>query len=385
MLLNVRFFFEKTFLIIFLILFLLDFLTGANTGSILPRYFYQVGFSIFLIFLMLFICLKFKDFILYSSVTSIFLIFLIFNIFIDFVWLSDFSYDKILKNAYLFLWFLLICFGAYLDSKKDGILFGKSFFVFLYFSFFVSLYGFFYYKNQFDINLSASIYSTLVFFPLLILQKNGHLKNLSFILLILLVVTSFKRGAILCLFLCIFSCWFMSAFLKISEKEIFKKIIILFSAIISLTFILYFVNSYFDNRLLERFSPEELSDGSGRGESNSSGFEYIQSISDPFVFMFGSNSYNIPGFLGHNDWLVYFINSGMVVCLIMFIIYIILIFRIFKTLVLKNNILLYGYTSIFIISILMTLYSTSFGPTFHPMMMMLTLGVLESRYKRLVN
>lgn len=382
MLLNLRTFFEKIFVIVFFVLFLLDFLTGANTGTILPRYFYQSGFLVFLVFLVFFIICKFRHFILYSSISVLFLIFYFFNFFIDFFWLNDFSYEKILKNAYLFLWFLLICFGAYLAERREGLLFGNSFYVFLYFSFFVSLYGFFYYRNKFDIDLSASIYSTLVFFPLLLLQKNNILKKLSLIFLIVLVIISFKRGAILCLFLSLFSCWFLSIFLKLSEKEILKKFFLFFTALFSLGFVLYFVNIYFDNRLLERFSPQELSDGSGRGESNSSAIEYIKTINDPFVFMFGRNDYVISNFLGHNDWLVYFINNGLIICILMAFIYILMIFRIYNLLNSKSH-LVYSYTSLFIISILMSMYSTSFGPTFHPMLIMLTLGILESEYKRL--
>lgn len=383
MIVNLKVFFEKTFLTLFFMLFVLDFLTGANTGSILPRYFYQIGFSVFLIFLTLFIFIKFKEFFLYSLMSFLFFIFFIFNAFIDFFWLNDFSYEKILKNSYLFLWFLLISFGCYIENNKSQVIFNGNFYFFLYFSFFVSIYGFFYYKTQFDIDLSASIYSTLVFLPLLLLQKKSIAKNMSLFFLIVLVILSFKRGAILCLFLSMLVCWVISVLIKFNEKELIKNIIFLFSVIISSTILLYIVNFYFDNRLIERFSPEQLSDGSGRGSSNSSAIDYIKNINDPFVFMFGSKDYVIPDFLGHNDWLVYFLNTGFIICFLMLFIYLLMVLRVIKLIFLRNK-LTYSYASLFVISILMSLYSTSFGPTFHPMLMMITLGVLEGQYKRLM-
>ncbi|WP_104505705.1 hypothetical protein [Acinetobacter indicus] len=382
MVLNLRKFFEKSFFIFFIFLFILDFITGANTGSMFPRYFYQIGFICFLVFLTLFMIVKFNNFFLYSSVSILFLIFFCFNVFLDLFWLNDYSYDKILKNSYLLLWFLLISFGAYLGQTEDALMLNKSFYVFLYFSFFVSLYGFFYYKTQFDIDLSASIYSSLVFFPLLLLQKDNLLKRVSIIFLIVLVIISFKRGAILCLLLSIFACWCLSLFSQLNKIKIFKNILLFIFLTGFLSLLIYLVNFYFDGRLSNRFSTEELVDGSGRGYSNNSAIEYIININDPLVFMFGSKDYILPDFLGHNDWLVYFINNGLVTCLLILIIYVVMVLKIIKIVILKDK-LMYSYTSIFVISVLMSLYSTSFGPTFHPMLMMLTLGILETRYKRL--
>lgn len=285
------------------------------------------------------------------------------------------DYD-ILSVEYSFYWSLAIIFAYnYFKRVKNDMLFVDTlFYSFIIICFFnISTY---YYSLQFGVPMIPLVYNSIIFLPWILLS-NERKKYIGIIILILLSLMSGKRGAIIILTIeALLGCYFL---LK-SKSSLFNKVGVICLTIISFYFIYQNLNTETETLINQKFSTEELADGSGRADINEYGINAIKQIYSLKELFFGYSlgSKVLRDFGGHNDWLTYMLYYG----LIGVILYLILYIRIIKGIVImyrnKSNVFI-PYLSLFVIMIVLSLISSSYNPVIHPLIGMLFIGYAESK------
>lgn len=363
--------------LLLVLLLVFDAISGFNYGGTGDRTNYQLVLY-FLTSLLLCFCF----FTLKSRKTKIINSLLFLNLYI---FISDSSIivagnqSKLLGFAYSLLWVLLVNFSYYTIHRYPHII--SNYKKYIYSLFFISVIatvsGFLTFSDQYNVILAPGVYTTLVFFPWLQIQRKSLLKTISSFILVVVVVLSFKRGAILALLVCFFINEWVN--IRISNrKTLFKNAVKALFGVVFVLFLFFIANERFDGRLVERFSMESIKDGSGRSNSNEIALDAILNKSnlETFLIGFSSDELYLEDFIGHNDWLVFFINYGFLGFLLYLSFYINL-FSYLIHLIKDKSQYAVAFSSVFIIMFLMSFYSTSYGPTVHPIFTMLFVGFIQ--------
>lgn len=170
-------------------------------------------------------------------------------------------------------WFFTINYWRNLICDKEIVLLVNKFIKFIYiFYSIVMVYSSINIVSNFSTNYArvGYIYHILALFPFVLLMKNKKEKNTYIILTYILSFISLKRGAIIILpvtHLCYI--FFQKEY---STKKILK--IILSFALLFSAFLIF--NNMTNGYLKSRFTIQEISDGSGRGETNKDAIENLK-------------------------------------------------------------------------------------------------------------
>ena len=189
----------------------------------------------------------------------------------------------------------------------------KITYVFMYASFALSVYFFFYsYQNRTSTIGEGGVfniaYNLLAFIPFFLLNTQRKFNDLLLIVAAVLIVVSLKRGAIIAFFL-------MSFFYLILKNDLHKKmmnvflLLLVFTVFFSIT--IYYIDQYTGGMISQRFSAEEIQEGSGRSSQFSSAFNMWVNGS-PLRQLFGFGATYTQSFMEiaiHNEflsWLCYY-------------------------------------------------------------------------------
>lgn len=203
-----------------------------------------------------------------------------------------------------------------------------------------------------EYSITGYAYYFIVFVPFIALIQKNKYRNIIFGIVMVLVVTSFKRGPILILPLMLFIFF-------LTESIMRRKVVKFFTAIIPITFlsiiVFYWINDISGSYLMSRFSAEELSSGSGRMELWTHLLYLIKQRGD-LLLLIGSGSGSTVSNFGtsaHNEWLEFLFNFGLIGILLYFTMCIIM---------LRNYIYLLKKKSIYAPHVgMMTIYVLSVG------------------------
>lgn len=196
------------------------------------------------------------------------------------------------------------------------------------------------------LNLS---YYILVLIPFVFFIKRKIIRNILIVLSILIVVFSMKRGAIIILPLMFLMRSYTEA--KLSNKNLSNLTRAIFFGILFIIAIVY-IDNIADNILLERFTREQLTDGSGRREIYSI---VINNLSTRFwpTYLIGSGSGSSVKLIGtgaHNEWLEFLYSFGVFGVILYFVFCVSLVKR-YLSLLKEKNILsmTYGMLVVYIL------------------------------------
>ncbi len=202
------------------------------------------------------------------------------------------------------------------------------------------------------------VYYNIVLLPWIILITNKAIRNVGFIVIIIMVQISMKRGAIIILPVMLLVHYLVDG--KVNQrkvKNIFKLLVV-----ISIVFIgLIYVNNLYFNFLGNRFTAEALGSGSGRNEI------YIQALDNILSrnvvdFLIGLGSHSTLQYIGaaaHNDWLEFIFSFGFIGMLLYFQFFVVLVIKTFR--LIKNN---YSFSSTYAVSIVYILAIGMIGMVF---------------------
>ncbi len=223
------------------------------------------------------------------------------------------SWISLVHLGLCFLWILTYhFFKTYLLRFPESMHLIKYFILimFIFYSF-ASFYALFslsslYYRIT-QVNVA---YNVLVFLPWLALLQNQKLKLSTFTIVFFVVSSSMKRGAILVFPLMIITHLFTSSLMHRKFLKNFFKTLLLFILFI---ITLYLANMLTDGFLMDRFSKEQISTGSGRAYLYEVSLETILNRS-LFDFLIGTGSGSSIEHLGtgvHNEWLEFLYSFGL--------------------------------------------------------------------------
>lgn len=244
-----------------------------------------------------------------------------------------------------------------------------------------SLQTFSYLSVSKDVFVIPTVYLCVMFIPWLLQLYTKKRLLFGFFILILLIITavSAKRGAILATFLSLLIFFYNSGGYRTKGKRMKLVQVILFSLLG--IFILLIVDDSLGGTLSARFSKNAITDGSGRREINEFALESIANISSLKELFFGYSfdSYELLHFGGHNDWLTFMLIHGLVGVGAFAYFYYVFYCHSFKN---KQYSISSSYSSLFVIMILQSLYSTSYNPTVHPLLGMMFIGYAEAQIRK---
>lgn len=169
-------------------------------------------------------------------------------------------------------------------------------------------------------------YYFIVFVPFIGLIQNIKVRNVLWIISLILVATSYKRGPIIILPLMFIAYYFTKSVLK---GNWFKFIV----GIIPILFLVFFVFNLTDDLsggyLSYRFSIEELSSGSGRIDLWSKAINTLKYRGD-LSLLIGTGSGSSIDLLGtgaHNEWIEFLFSFGIIGSILYFFMCVVLIRR----------------------------------------------------------
>ncbi len=211
------------------------------------------------------------------------------------------------------LWFLLYnFFSNYLRRNPNAFKSVKKI-IFLMFIFYVfsAIFASHLLRDKFGrivaVNLS---YHVLVFLPWLFMMEL-KIRRLAMALVILVLLFSMKRGAILVFPLMLVASILIETKIKREKtKPPFKIIMIIFIFLCGL----FVADSVSGGFLSERFSPENLVSGSGRASIYLAAIENIKKETIWNLLVGGGSGYTLEllGISAHNEWLEFLINFGLI-------------------------------------------------------------------------
>jgi len=211
------------------------------------------------------------------------------------------------------LWCLSYIFFNRLRSKEGG---GKSSieicsYILLLFYVFATIYYFFDMMVRLKrIPVLNVVYYEMALLPWVLIVNSGKNKKWIYLLSMIVVMFSMKRGAVIAMVLMLLADSYINAKKTHSYKTFFRIVatVFLFTMAIILT------DNLSGGFLSQRFSGEELTEGSGRAEQYSIIWEYIKD-GDLLELMFGrgtEKSSQILGLIVHNEWLYFIFCFGLV-------------------------------------------------------------------------
>lgn len=216
-------------------------------------------------------------------------------------------------TAFIHIGLSLLWFGLYnfflryknMHEKTYTAFFTIFFLIYMY-SLFVSSFQM---REETDAVLNTSYY-VLIFFPVLLSYKQKKFTVITCILMVIGIFWSFKRGAILAMFLMFFTYFFVQK--KIDKtKNTMLRIVIIAAVLVCALFI---VDNYFGGAVLERFSKENIMDGSGRNQIYSQAISYIKScnIFDLIAGKGAGTTARVLGSTAHNEWIEFLMCYGII-------------------------------------------------------------------------
>ena len=154
------------------------------------------------------------------------------------------------------------------------------------------------------------VYYEMALLPWVLIGNSGKNKKWLYLICMAVAMMSMKRGAIIAMALMILADSYVTAKRINSYKVFFRitAIIFVFSVIVAVT------DNLSGGFLSQRFSSEELADGSGRADQFSIVWEDIKTR-DLFELMLGSGSEKSLQLLGtgiHNEWLNFLFCYGLI-------------------------------------------------------------------------
>lgn len=154
------------------------------------------------------------------------------------------------------------------------------------------------------------IYYFISLLPWLMIKTPSNYKKWIYILSLVVVLFSMKRGAIIALPLMILADSFVESRKHGSTKGFFKILAFIIVFIIAL----FIADKLSNGFISERFSADDLAFGSGRSEQFSTVIDIIKNRR-LFEFTFGCGSENVVKILGtgvHNEWLSFLFSYGLI-------------------------------------------------------------------------
>lgn len=148
-------------------------------------------------------------------------------------------------------------------------------------------------------------YNVIVFVPWLSLLESKKLKLLGFGVVLLVVLGSMKRGAIIVFPLMLITSMFVEAIIK--KKGLMRPILGVVLLLIIFVTGMAVADQVSNGFLSQRFSSKQLADGSGRAGSFNLAFKQISEWSID-EFMLGTGK----GFFSHNDWFEFLFSYGFI-------------------------------------------------------------------------
>ena len=149
------------------------------------------------------------------------------------------------------------------------------------------------------------VYNVLVFVPWLSLLDSRKLRIAGLGIVLLVVLCSMKRGAII-VYPLMLSTW-MLVEAHVRRKGLMRPVLGILFLLILFVSGLAVADQFSNGFLSQRFSAKQLADGSGRADSFSLAFKHISEWSiDEFILGTGK------GFFSHNDWFEFLFSYGFI-------------------------------------------------------------------------
>ena len=289
---------------------------------------------------------------------------------------------NILSVEYSYIWFLTIVFSynyfLKLGTNENRII--NYLFICFIITSAANILSYLTLRSA-GVSIMPLVYNSVIFLPWILVNDNKKYIIAGFTILSILIILSAKRGAVV--ILAVQSLLLGYHLLKNRKVSFGTKAIIFIVAPLFIYGVYNKVSSQTDSFLAEKFSAEELADGSGRAEINEYGFNEISKMYSFKEYFFGYDlgSSNLLQFGGHNDWLTYMLHYGLIGVFLYFLLYVYIIIGIFKLKRIGTNVYL-AYFSLFIIMVVLSLISSSYNPVTHPLIGMLFIGFAEAKIKQ---
>ncbi|PIC56155.1 hypothetical protein CSV80_15940 [Sporosarcina sp. P12(2017)] len=214
----------------------------------------------------------------------------------------------------LSFWWLVtyLFFRTFLSNNGEAYREIRSFIQVMVVIYFVaSIYASFKISSTYEVIATVNlVYYMIIFLPFILLI-NSKYKKINSILIILIVMISMKRGALIVFPLMMIAYYSLEGVLKRYGLSYFLKMAgLLIAFLISFKLIDRFTDGY----LLSRFSKESLADGSGRNEIFATAINNIsnRSLIDFLIGKGSGSSITSLGTGAHNEWLEFMFNFGLV-------------------------------------------------------------------------
>ena len=309
---------------LFLIYGILDIQTNANTvvktgvrGAV------HVTLFIILLFLGSYYALTFGRETLFSPVkTVLWLIFgwiFLSNLF-QYIFITVDTWSVLTQLGLSLLWLLIYHFFSYYVQRCPKafpqiqicimIMFG--FYVFSYIYGMHSLRTHLIHVGQDRLPVVNLAYSVVVFSPWLLLVRRKGLRLCGMGIVLLSVLVSMKRGAIIVFPLMLSASMLVEAL--ISKRNVLRTFLKIICVMILFFMALFVADIASNGYLSDRFSSKELSDGSGRANAFRVALQEI-SHRPPWYFLIGRGSDGSMKHFGgglHNEWLEFLYNFGLI-------------------------------------------------------------------------
>ena len=249
------------------------------------------------------------------------------------VLLNTFNWASIIHIGLSLLWFGLYNFFSrynYMQEKVCTIFFTIFFLIYVC-SLFISSFQM---RDGRDAVLNTSYY-VLIFLPVLLSFSRKKYTVITCALLIIGVFWSFKRGAILAMFFMFFMYFFVQKKVTKTKNSMLKFICIATVAIS----ILFALDNYFGGIILERFSKDNLLDGSGRKNIYTTAFAYLETC-DFATLLIGSGAGTTARILdasAHNEWIEFIMCYGLIGVFIYLMLFVALIKQLHNMIKAKNK------------------------------------------------
>lgn len=168
-------------------------------------------------------------------------------------------------------------------------------------------------------------YYLLIFIPYIFLLEKKWIKTLLTLILSIMVITSFKRGTIITLPMMLLVYGYVK---EVRSGHMIRFIGNFILVSIFSIVMLFIIDEKSDGFLLDRFSKEELAEGSGRSEYRKIALDVIaeRNLIDLFIGTGHGSSVKLIGTGIHNEWVEFLFSFGLVGL----ILYIILGFKFLK-------------------------------------------------------
>lgn len=237
------------------------------------------------------------------------------------------------------LWILVVHFftnylRCYPEALSQVLVCVGIMFLFYIFSFFYASYYIHSYLLQFGkdrlavLNLS---YGVIVFLPWIALIRTKVWRRLGFLVVLLVVLISMKRGAIVVLPLMMVAAMFVeTAAEKKSPGPFIGKVLLLLLFFIAG---LAIADQWSGGFLSKRFSSEELASGSGRSHAYRFALQEYWQRHSPLDLLFGYGSGGSLRFFGtgvHNEWLEFLFSFGLLGVVLYGLLFLVLIWKVFR-------------------------------------------------------